>query len=150
MKKAFFLLFLAAASLSASAQFVTTHVKFTSEKNSDIDEEDCAYRYFAGGRTIFLWGKVYRAKPGEKADLTIREARKGETPHMLIGIVQRNPDECGLWQWTDNRKEASFSVRIVRSGGNIVVSFRDGEKLRTEYEGIPCYDWSSGRPEPCK
>jgi hypothetical protein len=151
MKRFVLLSLLSLWSMVAIGQVVTAHPKFTSKENDNIDEEQCSYTFFGGSSPIYLWGKVYRAKTGEEADLTIREAGKDELAEMFVGIVRNNPDECGLRQWTDNRKEADFSVRIIKSGScHIIVEFCDGEKMRTEYKGIPCEDWSTGRPRPCK
>lgn len=119
----------------------------------NIDEEQCQWVWTnrVPREEIRLWGKVYVAKEGEPYDLKIRVARKGETPDMWVGIVQKYPNECGLWQWTTNRKEAWFTVKFVSKVGeeHFVVKFKDGEKMRHDTD-LPCYDWSSGKPEPCK
>lgn len=91
------------------------------------------------------------AKDGEPYDLKIRVARKNETPDMWVGIVKKYPDECGLWQWVDDRKKATLVVKFVTKVGeeNLIVRFTDGERRRHNTD-LPCYDWSSGKPEPCK
>ena len=100
---------------------------------------------------IRLWGNVYVAKEGEPYDLKIRVARKGETPDMWVGIVKKYPDECGMWMWVNDLKMAALVVKFVSKVGeeNLIVKFVDGEKRRHNTD-LPCYDWSSGKPEPCK
>ena len=109
MRKIVYLLCLAASALSASAQFRQN----VEHDCPNIDAEQCEWIWTnrVPREEIRLWGKVYVAKEGEPYDLKIRVARKGETPDMWVGIVKKYPDECGLWQWTTNRKEACLFLK---------------------------------------
>lgn len=147
MKRFILILFALTLYLSASAQF----------RNEDfrklaIDAERCVWkRNTVPEETVQLWGKVYVAKEGEPYDLKIRVARNDETPDMWVGVVKKYPDECGMWMWVKNRKDAHFVVKFVTKVGeeHLSVKFRDGEKRRHDTD-LPCVDYSSGHPEPCK
>ncbi|MBQ7279901.1 MAG: hypothetical protein IJR13_04130 [Bacteroidales bacterium] len=149
MRKIVFLLCLAAASMSASAQFRSDVDRYC----PNIVAEQCQWEWSdrVPHEFIPLEGYVYVAKEGEPYDLKIRVARKGETPDMWVGIVKKYPDECGLWQWTDDRKKAWFTVKFVSKVGeeHMIVKFEDGEKNRHNTD-LPCWDYSSGKREPCK
>ena len=148
MRKALFFLFLVAASMSASAQFRNADFRIP-----NIDAEQCLWVWSNSVPEVrfHLYGNVYVAKEGEPYDLKIRKVRKGETPDMWVGIVKKFPDECGMWMWTNDRKKAAFVVKFVTKVGdeNLIVEFEDGEKYRHNTD-LPCWDYSSGKREPCK
>ena len=135
--------------MPASAQFRYEIDRY----RPNIDEEQCQWVWSNSvpEERIALSGNVYVAKEGEPYDLKIRVARKGETPDMWVGIVKKYPDECGMWMWVNDRKMAALVVKFVSKVGeeNLIVKFVDGEKRRHNTD-LPCYDWSSGKPEPCK
>ena len=137
-------------------QVVTTHMHFPSDdryKSLSIDEEMCCYgRDSYTSNIIPLSGTVYRAKPGEKADLLIKIAGEDEVSEMDVGIVKEDPNECGLWQWVSRREDADFSVKFVNSDRYhvLVRIYKDGDRMRTDYGDMKCEDWSTGRPRPCK
>ena len=148
MKRFVLFLFTVVSSIGASAQFVTGE-----DLVPNIDVEQCQWVWTnrMPNESFHLYGNVYVAKDGEPYDLLIREVRKGETPDMWVGIVKKYPDECGLWRWTDDRKMAAFTVKFTKTVGkeNLKVKFRDGETMRHDTD-LPCEDWSTGRPRPCK
>ena len=148
MNRFILFLFTAVSSIGASAQFYGEEGLV-----SNIDVERCQWVWSNSvpEKRIYLGGNVYVAKDGEPYDLLIREVRKGETPDMWVGIVKKYPDECGLWQWTSDKKKAAFTVKFTNMVGkeNLKVKFVDGEKRR-HYSDLPCEDWSTGRPRPCK
>lgn len=118
----------------------------------NIDAEQCQwvwYRFWE--ERVPLYGNVYVAKGDEPYDLKIRVARKNETPDMWVGIVKKYPDECGMWQWTNDRKKAALVVKFVTKVGeeHLTVKFEDGESNRHNTD-LPCWDYSSGKREPCK
>ncbi|MBQ0016127.1 MAG: hypothetical protein KBT04_04015 [Bacteroidales bacterium] len=143
-------------SMRLIGQVITTHSHFPSDdryKSLSIDEEMCCYgRDSYTSNIIPLSGKVYRAKPGEKADLLIKIAGEDEVSEMDVGIVKEDPNECGLWQWVSRREDADFSVKFVNSDRYhvLVRIYEDGEWMRTDYGNMKCEDWSTGRPRPCK
>ena len=118
-----------------------------------IVEERCEWEWSdrVPHEFIHLEGYVYVAKEGEPYDLKIRVARKNETPDMWVGIVKKYPDECGLWQWTDDKKKAWFTVKFVTKVGeeNLIVKFVDGEKRRHNTD-LPCVQFVNGKLVPCK
>ncbi len=148
MRKFLFFLCLVVASFSASAQF-----RWIEDRILNIDKEACEWVWSnrVPEKRIYLSGYVYVAKEGESYDLKIREASKGEIPDMWVGIVKKYPDECGLWQWTNDRKKAVLVVKFVTKVGeeHLIVKFEDGEKNRHNTD-LPCWDYSSGTRKPCK
>lgn len=148
MNRFILFLFTAVSSIGASAQFPSGD-----DCPLNIDAEKCQWVWHGRipNEEITLYGKVYVAKDGEPYDLLIRKARKDESADMTVGIVKKYPDECGLWQWTNKRSDANFVVKFVKKVGDehLVVYFVDGETLRHDTD-LPCEDWSTGRPRPCK
>ena len=122
-------------------------------RSLNIDAEKCYWVWSnrVPNEFIHLQGKVYVAKEGEPYDLKIRKVGEREHPDMRVGIVKKYPDECGLWQWTNDRKEASFVIKFVTKPGteHLAVHFVDGEKVRHNMN-LPCWDYSSGTRKPCR
>ena len=148
MKKFFLFLFVFSLCLTASAQFAPEDFR---PLNINVEKCQWVWTNCVPEETVPLKGKVYVAKEGEPYDLKIRVARKGESSDMTVGVVKKYPNECGMWMWVKNRKDASFVVKFVTKVGeeNLIVVFEDGEKNRQNTD-LPCVDYSSGHPEPCK
>ena len=120
---------------------------------ASINAEQCEWVWTdrVPHKHIRLEGYVYVAKDGEPYDFLVRKVGENESADMTVGIVKKRPNECCLWQWVSDRKKASFVIKFVTKPGteHFRVHFMDGEKRRHNTD-LPCYDWSSGKPEPCK
>lgn len=93
------------------------------------------------GKAVYLWGAVYVAKPGEKADFKVRVIKqKTEWADLHIAITNNIPTRQEQWRFVSNKEDANFSIRFVDSNEHFSVRFipmSEWEHRHENHMGLP-------------
>ena len=127
--------------LLANALYATIYVgHVTHEEGYGKEYHDCAYDVPSTypTKTVYLYGKVKVVTQREKADLAVYVTSDDQQYDMCVQWVQKNPDECGLWQQVD--KGEDFSIMFVESYKDAdLVIFYDDPRKHYNYNGHTYY-----------
>ncbi|MBP5536034.1 MAG: hypothetical protein J6X62_04500 [Bacteroidales bacterium] len=94
------------------------------EGNPNINHDELTWTSWSGSKKIYLWGRVYVVKPGEKADLDVRIVKDPkELPDLHIMITNESYYYPKQWHFVSSKEEANFSVRFVDKDEQLSVKF---------------------------